>query len=309
MSHWEKLNKLPTKILMLLLQLNRILLILSYCSNMMINAESEGEYLNQICQTIIHESDLALVWIGFIRNKVIIPEFYGGPATGYLNSLKIRVDIGPTSIGPTGCAVKKKQIVVCNNIKDSTFAPWADKARENDIRSTASIPLIIRDEAIGVINLYSYIPNFFTTEEMLLFSELGKYVSQGITTIRYEKMKKEAQASLRASEEKFRLLAHKSNAIIFEVDDLGKIQYSNEKFYQAVGKDKTLLSGFNNIIKDLSKIIHNVEADYMLSDSEGKNRWFSFHKSGVINPGGVLHTSYIVFDITSKKETEIQLLK
>lgn len=292
-----------------LMQLNRILVILSYCSNIMINAESEEEYLNQICQTIIRESDLALVWVGFIRDKVIRPEFYAGPASGYVMDLSIRIDEGPTSMGPTASSIRIRKSVVCNDIEDSSFKPWTAKARAFNIRSTFSIPLLIRDEPIGIIGLYSYASGFFTSEEMLLFSELGKYVSQGITTIRYEKMKKEVQLSLRESEEQFRMLAHKSNAIIIEVDSSGQILYSNEKFYQTIGIDKTLFKGFTNIINELNNTAHNIEADFMIADMEDKNRWFSFHKSGIVNPKGVMRISYIVFDITSKKETEVMLLR
>lgn len=292
-----------------LIQLNRILVILSYCSNMMINAVSKEEYLNKICQTIIRESDLALVWVGFIRDNYIKPEFYAGPAEGYIKDLSIEIHEGPTSQGPTGSAVRSRESVVCNDIEDSSFKPWFEKAKAFNIKSSLSIPLIVRDEPIGVINLYSHITGFFTTEERLLFSELGKYVSQGIATIRYENMKKEVQASLRESEEQFRMLAHKSNAIIVEVDCSGQILYSNEKYYQTIGVDKNLYNGFNNIVKELNNTAYNIEADFMISDNDDKNRWFSFHKSGIVNPKGVMRISYIVFDITSKKETEVMLLQ
>jgi signal transduction histidine kinase len=302
----EVVNKTANEIK--LLHLNRILVILSNCSNLMINAESECEYLNQICQTVIRESDLALVWIGFIRNKTIKPEYYYGEASGYIKELSIKTNFGPSSHGPTGCAVRAKEAVVCNNVEESTFRLWADKAKAFNIKSSSSFPIIIRDEIIGVINLYSYKTDYFTSEEILLFSELAKYISQGITTIRYENIKKEVQLSLRESEEQFRMLAHKSNAIILQVDASGKILYSNEKFYQTIATNPILLEGFNLIIRQLNSMVYNVEADHSISDSNGTEKWFSFHKSSLINTNGAMRISYIVFDITVKKETETRLV-
>ena len=60
------------------------------------------------------------------------------------------------SRGPTGTAARTKEVVVVDDIgADPRMDPWRDEALRRGYRSSAAIPIEIREKVTGVLNVYS----------------------------------------------------------------------------------------------------------------------------------------------------------
>lgn len=146
-------------------------------------ATTESLY-ETICNIAVRSFDLKMAWIGVIEEGSfdVKPIAQYGFEDGYLSSIKITWDDSPTSMGPTGMAIKTKTARVENNIEtDPVYLPWREEARKRGYRSSMAIPLISTESKIlGVLNIYSSKPGFFTSKRIKLFQV---YANQAATSI------------------------------------------------------------------------------------------------------------------------------
>lgn len=301
-----------------LIKLNNILLALSRSSQAMVHATSEKEYISHICHIITSDYNQALAWVGFPDGKNIIPRIWSGVSRDYVKSLKIKTDNSSLSKGPTGLAFKNKKAFVCNNIaEDPGFRPWRKKAMEYGLNSSISLPLIHQNHVFGVLNIYSKELNYYAEDEILLLSELAKYLSHGIVSIRLDMAKKLAEDSLKESEERFRMITEKSNALICELDINGRVLYANAQYLDIFGWkepfSQSILDNckpadrqnFYSYIYQQEKAIKKTE--WFLKDKNDNWRWFRCHPGIFKTSRGGNHFSLVLFDISESKLSEQQL--
>jgi len=302
-----------------LLKLNQTLLALSRSSQALLHAKNETEYVWQICDIITHDCNQALAWVGIIEDNRVIPVSWSGFSKDYLKSFRMNLKNNALSKGPTGMAIKTKKPFVCNNIQlEPGFKPWRDSAIKNGLYSCVSLPLIYQDNVFGVLNLYSNEIGFFTDDEIQLLSELAKYLSQGIFSIRLNLAKKQAEELLRESEEQFRMLTEKSNALICELDTCGNILYSNSKYHDIFGKyvSSSILENckseeqgaFLNYLTGKPTTVA-YKPEWLLNDKMGNWKWFRCHPSLFNNSKGGQRCSLMLFDISESKLAEKRLKK
>jgi GAF domain-containing protein len=72
------------------------------------------------------------------------------------------------------------------------------------------VPLIYRDEVIGSLHFRSKIPNAYTDRELRLAERIGAQIAGAIGTAQMFSDLKQAENSLRESEELFRTLSDKT---------------------------------------------------------------------------------------------------
>lgn len=303
-----------------LIKLNNILIALSRSSQAMLHAVSEKDYIRHICDIITRDCNQTLAWVGFQEGNKVIPRVCSGESQGYIKTLKIRTDRKPYSKGPTSMALKTKTAYVCNNIsEDPDFNPWKKNALEHGINSAVSLPLIHMNEVFGVLNIYSKEKNYYTDDEILLLTELTKYLSKGIITIRLDFARKQAEEALKESEERFRMITEKSNALICELDSCGRVIYANVQYLDIFGSHVP----FNNSIFDNCKpndwsgfynYIYNPgqkkqRNEWSLRDKNNNWRWFRCYPGIFKTSRGGKHFSLMMFDITEIKKSEQQLRK
>ncbi|MEW6714647.1 MAG: ATP-binding protein [Nitrospirota bacterium] len=219
---------------------NRILKTLSECNQALVRIGDENELLNSICGILVKHGGYMMAWVGYAEQndeKAIRPVAQAGFEEGYLESLHLSWADTESGHGPTGTAIRTREISVCQNITtDPRFALWRKEAIKRGYASSIAIPLMLNSQTIGAINVYAARTDAFDTEEVKLLRELADDMAYGIMTIRSREAHKAAEQALRTSEISYRRLfeAAKDGILILDAET-GMIMDVNPFLHEMLG--------------------------------------------------------------------------
>ena len=129
---------------------------LSEIDRRMLRDESLDSVLNVVCQLLTRAFDFALAWIGLKQaDGSVTVRAADGPAREFLRRVQIRWDETPQGGGPTGAVIRTGVPRVFDVQRDGRYFPSRDLALAHGLRSSLSLPLIVRGETIGALSLYS----------------------------------------------------------------------------------------------------------------------------------------------------------
>ncbi len=159
-----------------------------------INSIQNANYIyHAVCEAAMGIFNLKLAWIGLVERGVyeITPISVCGPAENYLNGISMRRDDTPAGQYPAGLAIRTGRPQLCQDTKsDDFFSPWREKTLEHGLLSFVAIPLIAvpltipKGKAIGVLNLYSGTPGFFTDDRMRMLTTFSNQAATAIENAR-----------------------------------------------------------------------------------------------------------------------------
>lgn len=208
--------------------LNRTLTAHSRSSRAMIRATDEQQYLDEVCRIVVEDCGHAMVWIGYAEDddrKSVRPVSYSGFEEGYLETLGITWADTERGRGPTGTAIRTAEPSMCRNmLTDPRFEPWRAEALKRGYASSIVLPLMDSDKAFGAITIYSRDPDPFSEDEVALLAELASDLAHGIRTIRLRDERTQAEAALRQSEQRLRILSETANRLLLSDDPQGVVQ-------------------------------------------------------------------------------------
>lgn len=180
----------------------------------------------KICSTAVTAGGFLLAWIGQPDKDTgrVLPFCSEGEgAADYLDSIRVSLNDGPTSKGPTATAARTGRISFSGDIASAPeMAPWRAKALKLGYRSSAAIPLFEGEKLAAVLSIYSSEKDFFTPEEIKLLEEIKAEVSLALEAISAESRRLAAQAALE------RTAAHLTHAlesvpiVLFRLKPVGK---------------------------------------------------------------------------------------
>ncbi|HJV66207.1 MAG TPA: response regulator [Geomonas sp.] len=243
----------------------RALRMVTDCNFALLHAEDRDALLQEVCRLICEAGGYRLTWVGFREHdqaRSVRPVASWGDEQGYLEKIAVSWNAeAPAGQGPTGTAIRSAATQVMPDIAASpTFAPWRAEALRHGLRSSISLPIMVREEVIGALTIYASEPNAFSADEIALLEELAVNLAFGIATLDDRTRRLSAEA---ASQAKSAFLANMSheirtpmNAIIGMAHlalktELTPRQRSYLSKIQASGQ---LLLGIINDILDFSKI-------------------------------------------------------
>jgi PAS domain S-box-containing protein len=184
---------------------NRALMARGECNRALIHATDEQELFNCVCSILTETGGYELAWIGFARNdeaKSIDMVAAQGRAVGYAGKLHIGWGDNEFGQGPTGTAIRTKQLYLNTDTEiNSQFGPWREAAREYGLRSSCVIPLCMDNGMMGALNLYADQPEAFTPEETRFLSQLATDLVFGIAVIHEREKRRQAEEALEAKSE------------------------------------------------------------------------------------------------------------
>lgn len=168
--------------------LNRVHAVLSGINALIVRVRHRDELFRESCRIAVEQGALAMAWIGMVdpvSNKVVSVASAGvidellGAVTERLaaNSVASPGNSLPTQV------VSDKKAFVSNDSQHDPLVNFSGLHVKYGIRSLAMLPLIVEDEAVGILMLYASESGFFHDEELRLLTGLAGDVSFAIAQI------------------------------------------------------------------------------------------------------------------------------
>lgn len=221
-------------------RINRELLAISSCNQVLVRAEDEQVLLNNICRIVCDEAGYRMAWVGYAEHdeaKRVRPVAWAGFENGILAQSQITWDDTEYGRGPSGTAIRSAAPVSLKDLaSDSSVIPWRDAALQRGYRSCIALPL--KDEkaaTFGVFNIYSSQPAAFTAKETRLLEELSADLAFGITTLRARQARQQAEQKQQASEARLQLTLQATQIGIWDWDVANDNWYASPVYYTALG--------------------------------------------------------------------------
>ncbi|GBO52020.1 hypothetical protein APA_4325 [Pseudanabaena sp. lw0831] len=183
--------------------------ILSKANEAIVRIQDIQQLLSEICQIAIDYGGFQLAWVGIPNPETQIVEVVAaaGEAIAYTKEIQISIDPTlPIAHGPTGLAIRENRVVITNDYANSECTlPWQAIVQKYNIKANATLPLSPEGKPIGAIMFYSAGVGFFDDDVVKLLVELTDDICLALRLAESEKRRKQAEATLLQSEERFRL--------------------------------------------------------------------------------------------------------
>ncbi len=240
---------------------NRSLKMLSACNHALIHAENEASLLNSVCQIIVEEGGYKLAWVGFKekdKKKTVRPVAQAGYEEGYLESLHITWANRERGRGPTGRAIRSGEPTIAKDIlNDPSFAPWRAEALKRGYASSVALPLAIRGETFGALNIYGSEADAFDTEEVNLLRELAGDLSFGINALRARVEQERAEAALRRAHRELERRVKERTRELVEANERLKYEIEERRRLEKILTQKEKLETLGAIAAEVAHEIRN----------------------------------------------------
>ncbi|NTV05328.1 MAG: GAF domain-containing protein [Chlorobiaceae bacterium] len=262
-------------------KLNRSLLAISNCNQVLLHAHDESELLHEICRIVVEIGGYRMAWVGYAEQddaKSVSPVAQAGFEEGYLETLMISLADIERGRGPTGTAIRTGQPCTTNDVLiDPQFLPWLMEAKARGYASVLSLPLKSGNKVFGALTMYSIVQDAFTEEETRLLSSLADNLAYGITMLHTRKAREMAEDALRQSEARYRSIFQNHHTVMLIIDpENGMLVDANPAAVSFYGWNRHELCRMN--IKQISLIpTQAVKPESPETLKEGSNGSISRH--------------------------------
>jgi diguanylate cyclase (GGDEF)-like protein/PAS domain S-box-containing protein len=156
-------------------RLSRIQAVLSGINSTIVRVRERRELLRESCRIAVQEGGFRMAWIGLVEPGAMkaTPLVWEGFEQGYLQEMGLTLANREEDPGPVGQALRQRKIVVENDIGASSQPLLKQQARSHGFRSQIAMPLLVEDQAVGVLVLYAAEAGFFDYEELRLLKDLA----------------------------------------------------------------------------------------------------------------------------------------
>jgi diguanylate cyclase (GGDEF)-like protein/PAS domain S-box-containing protein len=160
-------------------RLSRIQAVLSGINSTIVRLRERGELLRESCRIAVQQGGFKMAWVGLVEPGAMkaTPLAWEGFEQGYLQEMSLTLANREEDPGPVGQALRKKTMVVVNDIQASPQPLFKQQALSHGFRSQIAMPLLVEDQAVGVLVLYAAEAGFFDYEELRLLKDLAGDIS------------------------------------------------------------------------------------------------------------------------------------
>ena len=202
-------------------RLTKLYAVLSRVNETIVRTHDEEPLYSEVCRIVAEEGEFPLVWVGQVREKQVAPVAWHGPAADYLKEIKVEVE-GELGRGPTGTCIREDRSVINDDFDINPFtAPWRKPALNYGFRASAAFPLRRQGRVVGALTLYAPEPGTFNAERVKLLESLCADISYALDAIQQEKLRLEAEQTLRTSETRSKLLSETAGRLLATDDPQG----------------------------------------------------------------------------------------
>ncbi|OLC48188.1 MAG: hypothetical protein AUH80_03515 [Chloroflexi bacterium 13_1_40CM_4_65_16] len=161
-------------------RLNRVYAMLSGINTLIVRVRQREELYREACRMAVEAGQFRMAWIGVVdqQSGLVKPVASAGEVGDFFESAPLAViENKPGGHGLAGRVIRGKKPMLSNDIRNDPQRLMRKELDERGINSLAVIPLIVGDEAIGVLALYAAEAGAFDNEEMRLLLELAGDIS------------------------------------------------------------------------------------------------------------------------------------
>ncbi|MHB9098358.1 MAG: PAS domain S-box protein, partial [Syntrophales bacterium] len=140
------------------------------------------------------------------------------------------------------------------------------------MRSVMSVPLIVRDEAIGALHFRSKEPDAYTPEDLRLAERIGEQIAGAIANAQLFADLKKTEYSLRESEKRYRALVEQAAVGVAEIETAtGRFLTVNHRLCELVGmtEGEMLATTFQAITHPEDLHLHEAKRAVLLAGEIG----------------------------------------
>ena len=166
--------------------LSRVHALLSGINSLIVRAHGRDELFREACRIAVEAGGFHMSLIATLDKSTmkLVPAASAGKNDELMTAIKgllsTSVDKAKTMVAR---AIREKKAVVSNDSQNDPRVLLSNKYAESGIRSMVILPLIVADEAVGVIALYAGEIEFFHEEEMQLLTELAGDIAHAVDHI------------------------------------------------------------------------------------------------------------------------------
>jgi diguanylate cyclase (GGDEF)-like protein/PAS domain S-box-containing protein len=158
--------------------LNRVYAVLSGINALIVRVSDRDELFKGACRIAVEAGHFRTSWIGLVdRNAMrIVPVASAGATPEHMTFIKNQISLATDKpIGDTlvARAVREKKAFFSNDTQNDPAVRFGKEHAERGTRSVAVLPLLVADEAVGVLALYTEEAGSFDEEELKLLTELA----------------------------------------------------------------------------------------------------------------------------------------
>jgi diguanylate cyclase (GGDEF)-like protein/PAS domain S-box-containing protein len=169
-------------------RLSRIRSVLGGINAAIVRIRTKKELFEEACHILAEAGRFQLAWIGVVDQDTmqIKPVARAGAApesSSNMQAPRPLDDKAPQGRGPSAEAVLEKRAVIVNDVQNDPRISRKQDHLERNINSIAVLPLLVADEAVGVLALHAREAGFFDEEEMKLLAELAGDIAFALQTI------------------------------------------------------------------------------------------------------------------------------
>ena len=216
-------------------KLTRLYAVLSQVNEAIVRTHDAESLSSNICRIAADVGGYPLVWIGQVKEGLVMPVAWSGPASDYLLDIKVEVQ-GELGKGPTGTSIRENRSVVNDDFAiNPATSPWREPAQRYGFRASAAFPLQRQGKVIGAFTLYASEPKAFDREQVGLLESLSADISYALDDLDKERRRGLAEESLRETRDYLENLIDYANAPIIVWDPSFKITRFNHAFERLTG--------------------------------------------------------------------------
>ena len=156
--------------------LNRVYAVLSGINTLIVRMHDRDELFQQACRVAVEAGGFRMAMIAVMApdTMALVPIASAGKDEALLRAVKTILaspDTGPQTMSAR--ALREKKVLVANDSQHDPQVVFSPNYAAAGVRAIAVLPLLVAEEAVGVLALYASERGFFQEEELKLLTELA----------------------------------------------------------------------------------------------------------------------------------------
>jgi diguanylate cyclase (GGDEF)-like protein len=158
------------------IRLNRVYAVLSGINNLIVRVRDRDELFREACRVAVNAGGFRMALIAIVdqSTRQLVPVASEGKDEALLSAIKSilsSAEDAPKTMGAR--AIREQRAVVSNDSQNDPQVVFNTKYADSGVFSMAVLPLMVANEAVGVLALYASELGFFQEEELKLLTELA----------------------------------------------------------------------------------------------------------------------------------------